>query len=87
MSKPPEEGQIWEWRGFGKISPEIAAHVESLPIRNGIRDLPGTDVYLIPPASDADVLHTCAVCSGTRSEAQWLSTRASPIQVSLVSRH
>ena len=55
MSKPPEEGQIWEWRGFGKISPEIAAHVESLPIRNGIRDLPGTDVYLIPPASEQNV--------------------------------
>ncbi|HJQ24858.1 MAG TPA: hypothetical protein VKA60_13150 [Blastocatellia bacterium] len=55
MSKPPEEGQIWEWRGFGAISPEIAAQVESRPIRNGIRDLPGTDVYLIPPISEQNV--------------------------------
>ena len=55
MSKPPEEGQIWEWRGFGEVSREIATHVESLPIRNGIRDLPGTDVYLIPPTSEQNV--------------------------------
>src|SRR5581483_5179162 len=55
MSKPPEEGQIWEWRGFGTISPEIAAQVESLPIRNGIRDLPGMDLYLIPPISEQNV--------------------------------
>lgn len=55
MSKPPEEGQIWEWRGFGTISSEIAAQVESLPIRNKVRDLPGTDIYLIPPISEQNV--------------------------------
>src|SRR5437868_484077 len=55
MTKPPEEGQIWEWRAFGNISHQIAAQVESLPIRNGIRNLPLTDIYLIPPTSEQNV--------------------------------
>jgi hypothetical protein len=55
MTKPPEEGQIWEWRAFGNISHQIAAQVESLAIRNGIRDLPLTDIYLIPPVSEQNV--------------------------------
>jgi hypothetical protein len=55
MTKPPEEGQIWEWRAFGNISHQIAAVVESLAIRNGIRDLPLTDIYLIPPVSEQNV--------------------------------
>jgi hypothetical protein len=55
MTKSPEEGQIWEWRAFGKINHKIAAAIESLPIRNNIRDLPGTDLYFIPPVSDQNV--------------------------------
>lgn len=55
MTKPPEEGQIWEWRGFGKINHPIAAQIESLPIRNGIRHLPNSDIYLIPPVSEQNV--------------------------------
>ena len=55
MTKPPEEGQIWEWRAFGNISHQVAAQVESLPIRSGIRDLPLTDIYLIPPVSEQNV--------------------------------
>src|SRR5207302_4333329 len=55
MTKPPEEGQIWEWRGFGKINHAIAAQVESLPLRNGICNLPATDIYLIPPTSQQNV--------------------------------
>jgi hypothetical protein len=55
MTKPPEEGQIWEWRAFGNISHQIAAQVESMPIRNDIRDLPLTDIYLIPPVSEQNV--------------------------------
>ncbi|MFL6274625.1 MAG: hypothetical protein ACJ74G_05375 [Blastocatellia bacterium] len=55
MGKPPEEGQIWEWRGFGQISRETSAIVETLPIRNGIRDLTGTDLYLISPTSEQNV--------------------------------
>ena len=55
MTKPPEEGQIWEWRAFGNISHQVAAQVESLPIRSGIRNLPLTDIYLIPPVSEQNV--------------------------------
>lgn len=55
MTKPPEEGQVWEWRGFGKISHDIASEVEALPIRNGIRNVAATDIYLISPASEQNV--------------------------------
>ena len=55
MTKAPEEGQIWEWRGFGNLSHQLAAQVGSLPIRNGIRNLTGTDLYLIPPVSEQNV--------------------------------
>src|SRR4051812_27164278 len=55
MTKPPEEGQVWEWRAFGNISHQTAAQVAALPIRNGIRNLPVNDVYLIPPVSEQNV--------------------------------
>src|SRR5438128_3660197 len=55
MTKPPEEGQVWEWRGFGKIGRHIAAQVETLPIRNGLRDIAATDIYLISPTSEQNV--------------------------------
>src|ERR1700754_4361685 len=55
MTKSPEEGKIWEWRGFGKISRSVAALIEAMPIRNGIRELPATDIYLIPPVSEQNV--------------------------------
>jgi hypothetical protein len=55
MTKPPEEGQIWEWRAFGNISHPIAAQIESMPVRNGVRDLPLTDIYLIPPVGEQNV--------------------------------
>jgi hypothetical protein len=55
MMKPPEEGQIWEWRGFGKISRHITAQVETLPVRSGIRDIAGTDIYLISLASEQNI--------------------------------
>ena len=55
MTKPPEEGQIWEWRAFGNVSHRVTAFVESLPIRGGVCDLPASDVYLIPPVSEQNV--------------------------------
>jgi hypothetical protein len=55
MMKPPEEGQVWEWRGFGKISRHITTQVEALPIRNRIRDIAATDLYLISPTSEQNV--------------------------------
>ena len=55
MTKPPEEGQIWEWRGFGHIGRHITAQVETLPICNRVRDIAGTDIYLISPTSDQNI--------------------------------
>lgn len=55
MTKPPEEGRVWEWRAFGPISESLAARVRAYPIRNGISDLPGDDIYLIAPKSDQNV--------------------------------
>lgn len=53
--KPPEEGKIWEWRAFGPISETLAAKVRAYPIRLGISDLRGEDIYLIAPHSDQNV--------------------------------
>lgn len=55
MSKAPEEGKIWEWRAFGRITDELAARVKAYPIRLGISNLPVRDIYLIPPVSDQNV--------------------------------
>jgi len=41
MSKPAEEGKIWEWRAFGRINDELAEKVRAYPIRLGIDDLRG----------------------------------------------
>ncbi len=55
MSKAPEEGKIWEWRAFGRITDELAAKVKAYPIRLGISNLPVRDIYLISPLSDQNV--------------------------------
>ncbi|HKP12962.1 MAG TPA: hypothetical protein VJZ91_12655 [Blastocatellia bacterium] len=55
MTKPPEEGQVWEWRGFGQVGRHVAAQVEALPIRSGIRDIKATDIYLISRTSEQNV--------------------------------
>lgn len=55
MTKPPDEGRIWEWRAFGRISPELAAEVRSFPARFGVVAYPGEDIYLISTASDHNV--------------------------------
>src|SRR2546423_14138859 len=55
MSKPAEEGRIWEWRAFGRISDELASKVRAYPIRLGIDDLRGEDLYLVSPDSDQNV--------------------------------
>ena len=55
MSKAPEEGNIWEWRAFGRITDELARKVKSYPIRFGISNLPARDIYLIPPISNQNV--------------------------------
>lgn len=53
MSKPSEEGKIWEWRAFGRISDELAAKVRAYPIR--FREVQGDDIYLISPLNDQNV--------------------------------
>jgi hypothetical protein len=55
MAKDPEEGEIWEWRAFGKPSDKTLEGVRSRPIRMGVKDLPGEDIYLISSTSDQNV--------------------------------
>lgn len=55
MSKAPEEGKIWEWRAFGRITDELAAKIKAYPIRLGISNLPVRDIYMIPPISNQNV--------------------------------
>lgn len=55
MTKQPEEGEIWEWRAFGEISDALVERVRAHPIRMGIEDAPGEDIYLISALSDQNV--------------------------------
>lgn len=55
MAKAPEEGKIWEWRAFGQISQRLAAQVTAQPIRLGISNVRGRDIYFISPTSDQNV--------------------------------
>lgn len=55
MTKPPEEGEIWEWRAFGPINERLADKVRAYPIRLGLSDFRGDDIYLVPPHSDQNV--------------------------------
>lgn len=55
MAKAAEEGRIWEWRAFGRINDELAAKVRAFPIRLGIDDMRGEDLYLVSPGSDQNV--------------------------------
>ena len=55
MIKPSEEGRIWEWRAFGRISDDLATKVRAYPIRFGLIDIDGEDIYLISPHNDQNV--------------------------------
>lgn len=55
MTKPPEEGRVWEWRAFGPIRETLATKVRAYPIRPGVSDLRGDDIYLIAPHSDQNI--------------------------------
>jgi hypothetical protein len=55
MSKQTEEGKIWEWRAFGRINDELAEKVRAYPIRLGVDDLRGQDLYLVSPLNDQNV--------------------------------
>lgn len=55
MSKPAEEGKIWEWRAFGRTNDALAEKVRAYPIRLGVDDLRGQDLYLVSPLNDQNV--------------------------------
>lgn len=55
MTKAPEEGKIWEWRAFGQISESLASRIFAYPLRMGLSDIRGEDIYLVSPASDQNV--------------------------------
>src|SRR5262249_10643488 len=55
MTKPSEEGKIWEWRAFGRIDDELARKVSAYPIRFDVKDLVGEDVYLVSPLSNQNL--------------------------------
>jgi hypothetical protein len=55
MSKPPEEGEIWEWRAFGHLKPDLLEKVRTRPVRMGVLNLPGEDIYLVSPTSDQNL--------------------------------
>jgi hypothetical protein len=55
MTKAPEEGLIWEWRAFGRIPAQLAEKIKSHPVRMGISDQRGEDIYLISPTTDQNV--------------------------------
>jgi len=55
MSKSPEEGKIWEWRAFGKLSEALITRVRSHPVRMGLVNIRGEDLYLISPVSDQNI--------------------------------
>ena len=55
MTKPPEEGEIWEWRAFGQPGETTLKIIRDHPIRMGVKDHQGEDLYLISPISDQNV--------------------------------
>jgi hypothetical protein len=55
MIKPPEDGLIWEWRAFGRVSPELERWLHSHPIRMGIKGQEGFDEYFISTESAQNV--------------------------------
>jgi len=55
MEKPPEEGEIWEWRAFGEISRRASSTVTAHPIRFGLLCHRDEDIYLISPRSSQNV--------------------------------
>lgn len=55
MTKEPEEGEIWEWRAFGRVSDSLSAKILAHKPRPGVVSHRWTDVYLISDASDHNI--------------------------------
>ncbi len=57
MIKMAEEGKVWEWRAFGKISKRLLKKIEAYPLRldpggNPLANLIGQDLYFVSPVSE-----------------------------------
>jgi hypothetical protein len=60
MIKAPEEGEIWEWRAFGRLNAQLKEQIEARPMRldpsgNPLANIIGQDLYLISPSSDHNI--------------------------------
>ncbi len=60
MMKAAEEGEIWEWRAFGRVPENLKKKIKSLPLRRDpfgreLANLYGQDLYLISPTSDQNI--------------------------------
>lgn len=60
MNKPAEEGKIWEWRAFGKISKKLLKKIEAYPMRRDpvgrpLANLIGQDLYFVSPVSEHNI--------------------------------
>ena len=60
MNKLAEEGKVWEWRAFGKISKKLLKKIEAYPFRldpsgRPLMNLIGQDLYFVSPASEHNI--------------------------------
>ena len=60
MSKAAEEGEIWEWRAFGRLPKALSKQVKLHPFRLDqtgfpLANLVGQDLYLISPVSSHNI--------------------------------
>jgi hypothetical protein len=81
MSKSPEEGKIWEWRAFGELSEALVSRVRAYPIRMGLKDIQGEDLYLISPDSDQNVKFRRSVNGWVLKFKLLFETRTAPFEL------
>jgi hypothetical protein len=60
MKKAAEEGKIWEWRAFGRVSKKLLKKIEAYPMRRDpggrpLANLIGQDLYLVSPVSEHNI--------------------------------
>jgi hypothetical protein len=55
VSKKPEEGEIWEWRAFGRLDPGLISRIRKRPVRFGILGHRDQDIYFISPHNDQNL--------------------------------
>lgn len=60
MAKPAEEGEVWEWRAFGKAGKKLLKKIEAFPVRldpagKPLTNLIGQDLYLISSTSEHNI--------------------------------